>query len=359
MRGVMSWKPVTPSCSREDEAAAEPVVGKDAVLALGEPAPRVLVSQRALQREAAVRPLILHVEAVVARAVALDVRADAHRELSVGVAVVERVGQLVVHVLDLPVHLVGRLVADLEAVGAGHVGHRRPPDVVLLIVGRGRRPATVGEVRDGDAGRRALLGDGDETRLRPGRNVAAPLAAERRDAGLEQQAVRHRRRPRRLRDLFPLRPHVAGLGRRGRGAERDPVVAAVAAPIALVDERRPGAVRLVFPVEPHLVLRCELAGQADRFDLLGPRRPRLDVRILHVVPLRGVEGVRVGIETWNVLVRPVAAQVVEEPQPVALDRTADREVRVPVLDQSRRLRDADTRATRRRGCCPATTRPPC
>ena len=31
---------------REDEVAAEPVVGGDAVLALGEPAPRVLVAQR-------------------------------------------------------------------------------------------------------------------------------------------------------------------------------------------------------------------------------------------------------------------------------------------------------------------------
>ena len=38
---------------REDVAAAEPVVGEDAVLALGEPAPRVLVSHRALQRETA------------------------------------------------------------------------------------------------------------------------------------------------------------------------------------------------------------------------------------------------------------------------------------------------------------------
>ena len=87
--------------SREDEAAAEPVVGDDAVLALREPAPRVLVAQRALQRQPAVRPLILRVEAVVARAVALDVRADAHRELRRR-AVVERVAQLVVDVLDLP-----------------------------------------------------------------------------------------------------------------------------------------------------------------------------------------------------------------------------------------------------------------
>ena len=187
----------------------------------------------------------------------------------VGRAVVERVAQLVVDVLDLPVHLVRRLVADLEAVRAGHVGERRAPDVVLLIVGRRRIPAAIGEVRVGNTGRGALLGHGDETRLRAGRNVAAPLAAERRDAGLEQQAARHRRRPRRLRDLLPFRPHVAGLGRRRRGAERDPVVAAVAAPVAGVDERRPGAVRLVFVVEPDLVPRRELTGQADGFDLLG------------------------------------------------------------------------------------------
>ena len=164
--------------------------------------------------------------------------------------------------------------------------------------------------------------------------------------------VRHRRRPRRLRDLLPFGPHVAGLGRRRRGAERDPVVAAVAAPLARVDERRPGAVRLVVVVEPHLVPRRELTGQADRFDLLGRRRPRLHVRILHVVPLRRVAGVRVGVETGNVLVGAVAAQVVEEPQPVALDRTAEREVRVPVLDQARRLRDADAAQVDRRDCSP-------
>ena len=189
---------------------------------------------RGLHRETSVRPRILRVEAVVARAVALVVGADAHREL-VGHAVVERVAQLVVDVLDLPIHLVRRLVAELEAVGAGHVGQRRAPDVVLLIVGRRRIPSPIDEVGVGNTGRGALLGHGDETRLRAWRNVAAPLAAERRDAGLEQQAARHRRRPRRLRDFFPFGPHVAGLGRcrracrvrssrrRGRGT-RSPVL---------------------------------------------------------------------------------------------------------------------------------------
>ena len=99
---------------REDELAAELVVGGDAVLALGEPAPRVFIAHRGLHREPAVRPLILRVEAVVARAVALDVRADAHRELNRvqqgRAGAVERVGQLVIDVLDLPVHLVRRLL---------------------------------------------------------------------------------------------------------------------------------------------------------------------------------------------------------------------------------------------------------
>ena len=176
---------------REDVAAAKLVVGEDPVLVGGKPAPRALVSHRPLQRETPVRPLVLCVEAVVARAIALPVRAVAHRELRRH-AVVERVAQLIVDVLDLPVHLVRRLVADFEVVGAGHVGDRRAPDVVLLIVGGGRVPATIREDGDRDAGRGALLGDGDETRRRTGRNVSAPLAAERRETGLEQQAVRRR-----------------------------------------------------------------------------------------------------------------------------------------------------------------------
>ena len=149
--------------SREDEAAAELIVGGDAVFVGGEEARRVLVARRGLHREASVRPLILRVEAVVARAVALIVGADPHREL-VGHAVVERVAQLVVDVHRLPIHLVRRLVAELEAVRAGHVGQRRAPDVVLLIVGRRRIPAAIGEVGVGHAGRGALLGHGDETR---------------------------------------------------------------------------------------------------------------------------------------------------------------------------------------------------
>jgi len=75
-----------------------------------------LLRHRALQRESAARPLILRVEAVVTRAVALNVRADAHRELR-GRAVVERVAQLVVDVLDLPVDLVSRrprLIAERQ-----------------------------------------------------------------------------------------------------------------------------------------------------------------------------------------------------------------------------------------------------
>src|SRR5829696_7280499 len=101
------------------------------------------------------------------------------------------------------------------------------------------------------------------------------------------------RRPRRLRDLLPLRPLVGGLGRCRCGPESDPGVAALAAWVTGFDERRPDAVGLVFPIEPHFVLWCDLAGQTNRFDLLVPSRSRLDVRSLHVAPLTRIEGVSV------------------------------------------------------------------
>src|SRR5262249_26056618 len=60
-----------------------------------------------------------------------------------------------------------------------------------------------------------------------------------------------------------------------------------------------------------------------------------------VVPLGGIVEVGVAIETRNVLMTAVAAQVVEEPEAIVLDGAADGDVGVPVLDQTRRLGDAD------------------
>ena len=96
---------------REDVPAAELIVGEDAVLVGREPAPRVLVSQSALQGQTMVGPLILRVQPVVPRAVAQFVRGIAHRELDRD-AVAERVAQLIVGVLELVVHLVRGVVPE-------------------------------------------------------------------------------------------------------------------------------------------------------------------------------------------------------------------------------------------------------
>ena len=96
----------------------------------------MLVAQGALKRELAARPLILGVERVEPRAVGLLPGRHAHRERNGGAAQ-ERVLERVVHDLRLALDLERRLVANLQAVGAGDVRARCPPDVVLLIVGRG------------------------------------------------------------------------------------------------------------------------------------------------------------------------------------------------------------------------------
>src|SRR5207247_8584038 len=61
-------------CSREEVRRAELIVQNDSVLAFREPAPCVLVSHAALKRQAATGPLILRVDGVEPRAIALPER---------------------------------------------------------------------------------------------------------------------------------------------------------------------------------------------------------------------------------------------------------------------------------------------
>src|SRR4029434_11191561 len=96
-------------------------------------------------RQSASCPLILHVDGVKASAVALPERRVAQRELNRR-PVVEDVAQLTARVLEVLLHLKGSLISDLQAVRAGDVGRRGPPDVVKLLVRTGRGPPAIREV---------------------------------------------------------------------------------------------------------------------------------------------------------------------------------------------------------------------
>ena len=346
----MSWKPFDAHRVREqDRRRVVARRGGDAVLALGEPAPGVLVAQRALQRHPVLRPLILHVERVEPRAVAVHVRRDALRErdreaVEEQVVLDARVHRVVVLLLDL----VGGLIADLQVVRAGHVGRRGPPHVVLLVdVGdvaeeAPRRAVGVEGERRARARMRHQLEHRDEVHQRAARLLAAPAAVERRDAGLEQQLVGERRAPAALDDLLAVVPHVARFRRAGVEAavERDPVVAAVAALLGALFIGRAGAVVLIVVVEADLVARGELVGEPDGPDLLVVGVAHLQAAVFHVRPRVRIAGVLVAVLSGHHGVAAERAQLPEEPQLVAHDRPAHREAGVPVLDEARDFAEA-------------------
>ncbi len=193
------------------------------------------------------------------------------------------------------------------------------------------------------SGVRHLLLHGNEAGQRAAGNRSAEAAGELRESGLEQQLARERRGPRELRDLLAIVPDVAGLRRECAeepcpdATERDPVVPAVAALLGAL--RVGGAVAdlLIIQIETDLVARRHLPGQADGLDQLGGRGAGRQILVALVVPRRLVAGVAVAEEAGDLLLVAVAADVVEEPQAVPDDRTTQREVRVPVLDQGRHV----------------------
>ena len=80
----------------------------------------MLVTQSALQCETAPRPLVLDVDRVEARAVALPERRVTHRELNRR-PVVEDVADLAAGILEVLLHLERGLIPDLQAVRTGDV----------------------------------------------------------------------------------------------------------------------------------------------------------------------------------------------------------------------------------------------
>ncbi len=325
-------------------APTEHAVGQKPALALGEEAPRVFIAHRALERHPARGPLILQVEAVVARAVPLLPGCDALRDL-VGHAVVEAVLQAVQREVAEGVgDLVGRLIAHLQAVRAGDVRRRRPPHVVRLVVVPQAGKAVVVEVVQRHAGERALLDDGDERQRVQGarRRLAAPVAEELRVAGLEQQLVRRGRRPVRLRDLLAVVPHVRRLGRpRAERAHRGPVVAPAAALVAVLPECAALTRLLIVEVHADLVALRDLSGHADAGDFLVLGVAHFHGPVGHVVPQGGIGGVGVGVDAGDVLVIAERPQHAEEPRAIPLDGSADGDAGVPVLDDFRQFTDAE------------------
>ena len=142
-------------------------------------------------------------------------------------------------------------------------------------------------------------------------------------ARLEQQPVADRRAP--VGRDKPLQREAA-IDARFRGGRRR-------------DRRRAGAEVLEVGGHPERVLRVHLPGEATLVDLLLLVEDRLSRR-RHVVEAVQVVRVLVVEHAGDVVVGHQVAARHEEPDGIALDRTADGEVGIPVLDEPRRLGDA-------------------
>ncbi len=246
-------------------------------VALGRrPAPGAVVANRPLQRQLAQRPLILGEEGRRHRVIGrVPPRGEDVAEAD-GIPVVERVAQLRI-VGDPPgrLHQAGAHVADLEVVRAGDIRRRRPPlDRAGFVVRKGVsvrivEPA-IAEVRESID--RRLLGDRNQVGEPIGRHlaVAREPVVEPREPRVEEQPVRHRRRPGGLR-------HVVGqvvvtgkrLGRVGGVPNRDPVPAARPAALAVFRQRGALTPILILLGERHPVARRHLFGQPDREDVVA------------------------------------------------------------------------------------------
>ena len=180
----------------------------------------MLVTQRALQRQPVARPLILHVEGVVARAVGLLPRRDALRDLIGHARAMEAVLQTMRREVAEDVgHFVGRLVAHLHAVRAGDVGQR--PRATRCASGgccsarrsRGRPCWARAPARRPDSAC-SCTGMNGAWSSAPAGAGRVPVAEELREGRFEQQLVGHRRRVRELHDVSrSRRASVRGLRR--------------------------------------------------------------------------------------------------------------------------------------------------
>ena len=148
-------------------------------------------------------------------------------------------------------HFIGGLIAGLHAVRARHVGARRSPHIVGLVVVIQPGVAVVDHVGHGHAACQAALLHRDERRVveRTGRRGGAPVAEELREGRFEQQLTGHRRRVRELHDVLGAVSLLARLRRPcAETVDPDPVVAAHAARIGVLDVRAAVARELVVVV---------------------------------------------------------------------------------------------------------------
>ena len=164
------------------------------------PAPRTVVPQRALEREAVDRPLLLHEEGVVPHPQLLLEVVDELRQL-VGHAVVDAVLQVVATAIGQVQHAQhGAGVAELEAPRSGDVCARRTPRIGDVLVARVaedvQRLRSIVEARDVPVHRAAggaLLDHPDEVvRVRAFLRAAAPPREEVPEPTLEEKLAAHR-----------------------------------------------------------------------------------------------------------------------------------------------------------------------
>src|SRR5688500_2745915 len=82
--------------------------------------------------------------------------------------------------------------------------------------------------------------------------------------------------------------------------------------------------------ERHTVARGDLRRQPERGNLPRFGLPRLDALVGGVVPARGIAGIAVRENPGDDVGVTPAAEVAEEPEPVALDRAAEAAADIPV-----------------------------
>ena len=131
----------------------------------------------------------------------------------------------------------------------------------------------------------------------------------------------------------------------GIGAERppgrDPIDTRLTAAVATFPQGRSAAPALVIVREGHAVSRRNLRGHTAGENLPTFRRPCLDRLISRVIPVRRVAGKPVREDPVNDGGVTPGAAVCEEPEAIALDRTAEAPAHIPIRAEGGRLRDPE------------------
>ena len=133
--------------------------------------------------------------------------------------------------------------------------------------------------------------------------------------------------------MVPDSGDAGGHARTNPGTGGSPAVTRLPALPAILRHRGPGAVLRVVDIEPELVLLGGLPGESGRADPLRRRVADLQALVPRIGPDTRIRGVLVAVQVRHVLVGADRPHVAVEPDAVAEERAAEREVGVPVLDQ--------------------------